>query len=389
MKSKIITHIILEGIDGIGKDYICKHLWKMYNYEQRVYIRGEISDYVYAKKYDREFVSTQRSLPFLYVILLAEKKYVETNLLDRRKTLHEYQTEINKFNDQKLFIDAANKMKDDYHILVYKITDRNIDKICKDIYKLTTNYINSLKTDETINSFNIMYDNGCKEANLVLNVKNNQPFFNNTMIMADAQLHNGRYEPYDHSLPNRIWHNLIFSLAYTTEYSSKKEYDFAYPVNSKILIRKEIYDYINSITSSKLTVLTTNSSYIGNNKHIIKFDKVFGNDYIKQISKARATFYCSRDLSYLNFMTVRCYEAVLANQIIFVDKLTDIDCIILKEIYADNKDIINLLYVDETTLVKNYKKVIANENLVKYILEKQHCWYNKLKEKVYENCSKI
>ena len=37
MKSKTITHIILEGCDGVGKDTICSKLWRKYDFKQKSY----------------------------------------------------------------------------------------------------------------------------------------------------------------------------------------------------------------------------------------------------------------------------------------------------------------------------------------------------------------
>ena len=81
-------------------------------------------------------------------------------------------------------------------------------------------------------------------------------------------------------------------------------------------------------------------------------------------------------------MTVRCYEAVLANQIIFVDKQTDPYCKILNAIFNDEKDklFIDLLYCDENSLIDNYNIIIHNEHYIEYILSKQRIWYNNLRD---------
>lgn len=391
-KSKYINHIILEGCDGVGKDTIMNLLWPMYDFKYRVYMRGEISDYVYAKKYHREFISTQRGLPFLYVILVKDKEEIKQQIINRGIDV---KNELKKINDQDLFLMAQLDLYNDYHIIKVNISNLKPEDAAKKIYEKTTLYIDSLSFDEEVNSFNEMYELGAKKLNLYWATRNNQPFLNNRMIMADAQLHNGRFETYDDkSMP----HNLIFSLAYTYQNKDslaefyKRPYDFAYPINSKILVRHEIYDYIKSIVNYDKTILTTESDYIKNTKiyqqhknNIRLCYKCFGDIYISTIENAKATFYCSRDLAYLEMMTVRCYEAVLANQIIFVDKLTDPQCKILKQIHKNDTKLIDLLYCNEITLCKNYDIIINDKTLVQKILINQRAWYKKLVKDLYKN----
>lgn len=390
MKSKYITHVILEGVDGVGKDTIASKLWKMWDFKLRTYVRGELSDYVYAKKYDRPFISTQRGLPFLYVLLVANKEDLTERIIKRSEKYNLSQEEIfdelSKIDDQKLFWDAANILENDYHILRYNTSGNTLDEICEELVELVWEYIHNLPVDEEINSFNEMYKKGCEKVGLKLKVRGNQPFFNEEMIMADAQLHNGSYETFtDKTVP----HNLIFSLGYDyKDYFSqiKKEYDFCYPINSKILVRKEVYDYIDAFTSNNISFLTTDSQYIPHHQHIHRMSKVFGDDYIKEIAKAKATIYTARDLVSLEMITVRPYEAVLANQIIFVDSESDKDNKLLSQIFPNDceadRTCKKLLYCTPDNIVEKYKTVMNDSTLYKYILIKQQFWYETLKESV-------
>lgn len=380
IKSKYITHIILEGTDGVGKDTIKEAIWRLYDFKYRVSVRGELSDYVYAKKYNRQFHPTERGLPFLYILLIKDKDTIINQINKRAKennwTLEQIDEEIAKINDQDLFIECANEIIADYHILSIDITGLSLEEATQMIYNQSLEYIDALEDDLELNPFNEMYRRGCEKLGIKWHCKNNQPFMDNIMIMADAQLHNGSYETYsDKTIP----HNLIFSYGYenTNLFLGNKKYDFAYPINSKILSRKEIYDYINEITKEH-TLLTTNSKYIPDNDNIIRMEKVFYDDYIKAISSANATIYCSRDLSYLKMMTVRCYEAVLANQIIFVDKQTDPNCEILTQIYGNDEILKDLLYVTPQTINDNYDAIMQSNVIVMHILAKQREWYNKL-----------
>lgn len=378
MKSKYITHIILEGCDGVGKDTILSKLWPLYNFKYRVYCRGEISDFVYAKKFGREFISTQRGLPFLYVVIIKDKNIIKEQIIKRDIDV---ENELKKVEDQQLFIEAAYTLAHDYHIIILDITGMTLDESVNYIYNSTIEYIKSLTERDENNEFNKMYIKGASKLGKDWYVKGGQTFLDDDMIMADAQLHNGRFETYsDKTIP----HNLIFSYGY--DYQDKldidefyqRPYDFAYPINSKILVRHEIYDYINELNNNNLLLMTTDSKYIPQLPNIIRKPKVFGDDYIKMLSKAKATFYCSRDLAYLKMMTVRCYEATRANQIIFVDHVTDPGCEILTQIHGGNKKLIKLLYCSENTLANKYKEVLKNKKLVETILKNQIKWYNKL-----------
>ena len=387
MKSKYINHIILEGCDGVGKDTICKNLWKKYDFKQRVYVRGEISDYVYAKKYNRPFISTQRNLPFLYIVLIGDEKIIKKNILNRKNKDENIKEELEKISDNKEFEKAADILKISYHIIKIYCKDKTIEELVNEIYSKSINYINNLSCDPEINDFNKLYKLGCEKCNINLKVRNNQPFFNNTMIMADAQLHNGSFETYsDKKCP----HNLIFSLAYTNtkeEISKiKKDIDFCYPINSKILVRPEVYSYFCEFEKNNISFLTTDSQYIPKYKMCVRMDKCFGNKYINSTARCKATIYTARDLIDIKMITVRPYEATLADQIIFVDEITDENNEILNQIYNDKSDFAsickNLLRVNPSNICDNYKEVISNNELVSYILSQQHIWYDNLKNEI-------
>ena len=77
-------------------------------------------------------------------------------------------------------------------------------------------------------------------------------------------------------------------------------------------------------------------------------------------------------------MTARWYEAVLANTVIFVDKITDPHSKVLKQIHGDNEELIDMLTVIPETIVNKYFTVINDTKLVKQILDAQHKRFNKL-----------
>ena len=161
MKSKNITHIILEGCDGVGKDTIKDEIWRAYNFQYRVYCRGEISDYVYAKKFNRKFISTQRGLPFLYVVLIGDEEIIEKHIKERAERLSWssdlLEKELEKISDNKLFEKYATLLSKEYHILTIYCEDKDIYSLCAEIYDKTTECINHLSTDIELTPFNTQY----------------------------------------------------------------------------------------------------------------------------------------------------------------------------------------------------------------------------------------
>ena len=383
MKSKNITHIILEGCDGVGKDTIKDEIWRAYNFQYRVYCRGEISDYVYAKKFNRKFISTQRGLPFLYVVLIGDEEIIEKHIKERAERLSWpsdlLKKELEKISDNKLFEKYAMLLSKEYHILTIYCKDKDIHTLCAEIYDKTIEYINNLSTDIELTPFNKQYKSGCDKLKIKFDVRDNQPYMDDIRIMADAHLHTGAFETFDNK---DIPHNLIFCCGYDINLIDKKvpkTVDFAYPVNSKILQRPEVYEYYTEFEKNKISFLVTDSKYVPCYNYATRMSKCFGDEYITRLAIAKATIYTARDLVDIEMMTCRLYEGILANQIVFVDKLSDLDCKILKNIYKDNERLINFLYVTPEIIVKNYRALSDDD--VNTILHAQQDWFfNQIKE---------
>ena len=372
MLSRTITTIFLEGTDGVGKDTIACEMRQNRSRKYGIYVRGELSDYVYAKKYHRAFHSTQRGLPFIYVLLLDTEKSIADKIKNRDGADSE---DLKKISDQGLFYDAMRMLKTDYHIIAYSVHNKTPKECAKEIYEAVDNCANNLKNDDTINEYNQMYKKGCEMMGIDFSVKNNQPFFNKTMIMADAQLHNGSYERIDEK---RCPHNLIFSLAYSDkpELSKEKTFDFCYIIGSKINVRGEVYDYLRAFEDNGLTCMTKTDAPT----------KVFGDEYIKRISKAKATIYTARDLASLEMITVRPYEAALAHQILFVDEKSDPDNKLLQQIHEDEK-YAKILRVNPDNIADIYKSLTAYDICV--ILTNQSTWYSRLRKDCLSNAKQI
>lgn len=376
MKYKNIHNLVIEGPDGVGKSTLIQGIFKKYNYRYMCYHRGEISNKFYAEKYGRPYYVTQNQLPFLYIVLLCDKEELKRRIAEREYESEEaLQEELAKVNDNEAFEKTAKEMQNDYDIVFIDTTHLSKEEVLEKVSEILNNLNDDY--DKEISTWNEMYDIACKKYNLKFNVKDNQPYINDIPMMVESTLHNGVYETYtDKRNPD----NLVYSLAYDKSKFNLKEkiYDFTYIINSKIKRRPEIFDYYKTFIDNKKTCLISDNPLVEQNEYLIRTGRIFKEDFINAISQAKATVYCSRDLEYLKLQTARLYESILAKNIIFVDKLTDKNCDILKQIYGINDKIIDLLYVTPETIVDNYNKIIKDESLVKYIIEKQDEFYKNL-----------
>lgn len=392
MKSKFFTNIIIEGCDGVGKSTLKKLLLKHYTYTIPVYDRGEFSNFIYAKKYNRLFSAMQRHLPILFILLTADKNELKNRIIKRGKDENwkqkDLDEEIEKISDQDLFIKYKTEFIKDYHLIEIDTTNKTPNEVLNEIVILIDEYQNKLKIDseENFTFWNKLYLEGCKKLGLEFKVINNQPFINNKAIMGEINLHNGIYETFS---DKRCPHNLIYCLAYNQNpkiipFEERKE-DFTYIVNSKILTRHEIYDYLDKFVENNLTCLVGKDTYFSSNPLIKTCERPVGDDLINKIMQAKASVYIARRMEYLKYVSVRLYENIIAQNIIFVDKLSDKDCEILKQIHKDDENLINLLYVDENTICENYNKIKNDKQIIEKIINNQNKYYEKIKKELFEN----
>lgn len=322
---------------------------------------GDITEYVCAEREHRVPNKYLHNVPALHVVLYDK---TSNGILNERNAA---------------YVRAAALLKDEYNIITIETSNMTYDEVVDTITSEVKKFVSALPTDKEINGFNELYKKGAEKYGLKVTIRDNQPYLENQQFMADFQYHNGLYETFeDKSMPD----TLLYVAAYnnTETDMSNKTIDFQYPINSKILFRPEVKDYVKHISDS-LTLLTTESHYlddVANMKNVTMFGKVFGDDYIKQLSRTKATIITNRELAHTEMMTARWYEAVLANTVIFVDKITDPYSKVLKQIHSDNEKLIDLLTVIPETIVNNYLTVINDTQLVKQILDAQHKWFNKL-----------
>lgn len=388
MKSKTISHIIIEGTDGVGKTTLLLNLLKAYNYRYVVYDRGELSNIVYAKKYGRPFVSLQRNCPFIYVLLTCDKEVLKERIYNRAKaqnwSIGQLEAEIMKIDDQDLFIEYAKHFENDYHIITVDTTNLTAEQVCETVKNKVDEYVNNMATDKEETAWNVNYRKVYERLGHKFEVRNNQPYVDGKMMMSESTWQNGAYETFtDKSCPD----NLIFSMVYSEDVYCKstenKDLDFAYVINSKINRRHEIIDYYMEMLKYNKTCLVSEKIYNAfEDERFVSMPKAFGDDFIKQLSRANATIYCARDLEYLKLQTARLYEGIISKQLVFVDKESDKNCDMLKQIFKDRYDIINLLYVTPNEFIQNYETIMSNEDLRQEILNIQSAWYENLKRSI-------
>lgn len=363
MKSRNVSIIFIEycETDDNFLARLCNDVSYKLNDRYLVKYDGDVTEYVCAKREGKVPIKHLHNVPALHVVLYD-------------KTSNSF---LNKLN--AAYVSAAAALKDEYNIIELEISDATYDEVVKLIVDKVKEFVTNLPVDKEINQFNELYKKGAEKYGLKFSVRENQPYLENQSFMADFQYHNGLYETFDDkSMPD----TLLYAAAYknTAANMGGKKFDFQYPINSKILFRPEVKDYVKHISDS-LSLLTTESHYlddVANMENVAMFGKVFGDDYIKQLSTAKATIITNRELANTEMVTARWYEAVLANCVIFVDKLTDIHSKMLHQIHGDNEELIEKLTVIPETIVNNYIDVTSDHMLVKRILDAQHKWFDKL-----------
>lgn len=391
MRSKNVSIIQLEGVDGVGKTTLIKNISKFGVRDFAFCDRGDLSDYVYRKKYGGEFTPCVINQNVLIVLLV--RNYTEiVDFINKRAKEEQWSKEriLKEYDAARLqdkFIDAALELCNDYNILTLDVSGLDETATFEYVMKCIRRYIHHLPVDEEISSWNEMYLKGCNKLGLNFVVRDNQPYINDKPFMSELTNQFGVYETYaNKSYPT----NLIYSLGYdiSEEEINKipKVYDFAYIINSKINRRPEIYDYYKAWNKNAYDFII--SKYVADNYFYahakLRLDRVFGNEYLKYLASAKATVYVSRDLAPYEMQTARLYEAILANQLVFVDEGTDPKNKILNQIH-DNIKLVQLMRCTPKNICDKYRKIIKDKKLYDKILDNQKNFYNNLIENIREN----
>lgn len=373
-----IFNLVIEGPDAVGKSTLIDGLFKHYNFRYMCYHRGELSNYVFAKKFNRPFFATQRGLPFLYIYLHCDEEQLRERAINRaiqdELTVQELEHELEKVNDAELFDEAAELFRQDYDIVYVDTTNQTAEETLKFVIDYLDKRFDSVKADDNMTSWNQMYDKACKQLGLKFKVIDNQPYINGVPMLVESTCHNGTYETFD---SKEYPDNLIYAYAYGfREIDRKQDYDFNYIINSKIKRRPELLDYFKSFEQAGLSCIVSDNDLVPKHDKQLRVGRLFGTDYLDCIAKSKATVYCARDLAYLELQTARLYESIIANNLVFVDKQSDFDCKILHSIHKNNFEAIDCLYVTPNDICNKYQYIMSNDKLRQSILTNQHAWLN-------------
>lgn len=384
-----VFNLVIEGPNGVGKSTLIDGIFKHYNYRYMCYHRGDISNFVYANKFGRPFYSTQRNIPMYHIMLICEEDELKERIFIRgckeQWFIAKTEKEMKTISEQKLFIDAANKMSNDYDIKIFDTTGKSATAVLNEVIDYLTQRFEELPSDSALTSWNEMYKKACHRLGKDFKVVNNQPYIDGVPMMVESTLHDGTYEKYD---DKRYPDNLIYAYAYTMEDVTQlddveKTIDFNYVINSKIKRRPEIHEYYQAFIANNNTCLVSQNPDIPKDDLLIEMPRESGLEFLANLARTNATVYCSRDLAYLELQTARLYEAILAKNIVFVDKLTDPENKILKSIHKSS-DIIDLLSVTPSNICYNYYIIMQNKDIRNKILNSQMNWlcemFNKLEK---------
>lgn len=371
MKASNISIIQIEGVDGVGKTSLIKECSKRGLHRYAICDRGDLSDYVFAKLYHRNFIPSVNNQNALIILLIDDKDVIKNRLRARGDD----EEEIAKVDLQDEYIRAAKLLNEhDYRVVIIDIHGLSISEVFERVLNILTAIpcFADAEDESEYSIWNRQYAKGAQKLGYKFRVIRNQPYINDIPICSEITCHNGVYETFENK---KYPVNLIYAMGYDDFDASKieKTVDFSYPIWSKINRRSEVFDYYFAWEAHGLTFLAS-SLHNKNYTCTHEFIRSTGNMYLAQLARAKATVYTARDLAYLKMQTARLYEAILANQIVFVDKKSDPDCEILTSMHHD-KELIDLLYCTPDDICDKYNDALLIKNK---ILTNQREYYNKL-----------
>lgn len=140
MRYRNVRNLIIEGPDGVGKSTLIDGLFKHYNYKYMCYHRGELSNKLFAAKFNRSFYETQRGLPFLYIVLIANKKCLTSRIIKRAElenwTEEQKQKELETVKYSNEYFNLADEMKLNYDICIINTSDRSDKDVLNEVIHL-------------------------------------------------------------------------------------------------------------------------------------------------------------------------------------------------------------------------------------------------------------
>ena len=352
-----ISHVVIEGCDGVGKSTLLFGLQKKFNRIGPSFRdRGELSDFVYAKKFGRSVVSVnQCHLPFLYVLITKSEDEIRKQL-ERRAQIDpvaakDLSEELDAIKDQRLFIDMYQEFKVDHHAIMCNLTGKSIDESIDFVYEKINEYINNLPKDCADSTTHFILQNAACKKQWRFHSIDGQPYFNSKMSILDPDKHNGVYETVtDKTYP--------ISLMYAAEFEPYvKECDK--------------FDNMVSVIDNNVYL---NKRGVGLREHTDDVAQAMA-DFTDIFNSASCIAYYTR-YGYRHGVSPLLYLAAMTNTVIFFDQRHTLQTDIYKQIYENREELIKyVLFMSENSLKEKKKDVFEDENVKKAILFAQKQWY--------------
>lgn len=352
-----ISHVVIEGCDGVGKSTLLFGLQKKFNRIGPSFRdRGELSDFVYAKKFGRSVVSVnQCHLPILYVLITKSEDEIRKQL-ERRAQIDpiaakDLSEELDAIKDQRLFMDVYHEFKVDHHAIMCNLTGKTIDESIDFVYDKINEYIEHLPKDcaDSTTHF-ILSSAACKKQWRFYSI-NGQPYFNSKMAILDPDKHNGVYETVtDKTYP--------ISLMYAAEFEPY--------VKDRVKIDKDLAIVDNRVfTDSHEVILPEHTTNIMTGME----------GFMNVFNTSSCVEYYTR-YGYRHGVSPLLYLAAMTNTVIFFDQRHTLQMDIYEQIYENHKELIKYVtFISKDSLKEKKKDVFDNENIKKAILFAQKQWY--------------
>ena len=352
-----ISHVVIEGCDGVGKSTLLFGLQKKFNRIGPSFRdRGELSDFVYAKKFGRSVVSVnQCHLPFLYVLITKSEDEIRKQL-ERRAQIDpvaakDLSEELDAIKDQRLFTDMFHEFKVDHHAIMCNLTGKSIEESIDFVYNQINEYLDHLPKDCADSTTHFILSNAaCKKQWRFYSI-NGQPYFNSKMAILDPDKHNGVYETVtDKTYP--------ISLMYAAEF---EQY-----VKDRVKTDKNLAIVDNRVFSDDHEVILP--------EHIT--DVMCGMAGFTNVFNTASCVEYYTKYGYRHGVSPMLYLAAMTNTVIFFDCRHTLQMDIYEQIYEHNKELIKYVtFLSKDSLKEKKKAVFEDENVKKTILFAQKQWY--------------
>lgn len=352
-----ISHVVIEGCDGVGKSTLLFGLQKKFNRIGPSFRdRGELSDFVYAKKFGRSVVSVnQCHLPFLYVLITKSEDEIRKQL-ERRAQIDpvaakDLSEELDAIKDQSLFMDVFHEFKVDHHAIMCNLTGKTIDESIDFVYDKINEYIDHLPKDCADSTTHFILSSAACKKQWRFHSINGQPYFNSKMAILDPDKHNGVYETVtDKTYP--------ISLMYAAEFEPYVKDRVKTDKNLAIVDNRVFLDDHEVILPEHITNIMTGME-----------------GFMNVFNTSSCVEYYTR-YGYRHGVSPMLYLAAMTNTVIFFDQRHTLQMDIYQQIYKNHEELIKYVtFISKDSLKEKKKDVFDNENIKKAILFAQKQWY--------------